>query len=464
METTLKIILDELLRFWWLWAPVILMPLFHSTWMFWRQEIFKASIPWTLLELKIPREIAKSPRGMEQVLAAIHTLANYPSDFGEYWVDGEVTRWWSLEITSFSGEIRLYVRTPTSLRRMVEAAFFSYYPDVEVVEAKEDYVEHFPENIAQMREWGYDMWGTEMMLMKEEAYPIRTYDLFEDPAEEKQFDPMSTLIEMLGKTRPGEMVGVQFLITPVGPQWKDEFSELVEKLREGGKGKKKEEEASTTVYTNADFPGGPLPAFSSEALAADEAKPFRSFFIRTPGETEVLKAVEENLSKPAFETIIRLVYFSPKSIFQEGYARRGLSGTFNQYGALDLNRFFWNPFIATRVKIWYFPYLFPLKRMRSRQARLIYLYRHRKYPPHTFMGRVFTSTFFNWNASKRLTAPGRPIYKPFLMTTKCLATLFHPPTNFVLTAPHIRRMESRKVGAPAGLAIYGGEEELQKFQ
>src|SRR3989344_6243121 len=430
MAAVLKIIFEAFLQFWWLWTPAILMPLFPSRWMFWRQEVFKNSIPWTLLELRIPREITKSPRGMEQVLAAIHTLANYPSDFGEYWMDGEVTRWWSLEMISFSGEVRFFVRTPRSLRRMVEAAFFSYYPDVEVVEATEDYIDHFPESVAQMEEWGYDMWGTEMMLMKEDAYPIRTYDIFEDPAEEKQFDPMSALIEMLGKTRQGEMVGVQFLITPGAADWKDQFNELVEKLREGGKGKKKE--TSTTVYTNADFPGGPLPALAGEALAADETKPLRSFFIRTPGETEALKAVEENLSKPAFETTIRFVYFSPLSLFQESYARRGLAGTFNQYGALDINRFFWNPFIATRVKIWYFPYLFPLKRMRYRQARLLYTYRNRKYPPHTFMGRVFTSNFFNWHTSKRLTAPGKPIYRPFLMTTKCLATLFHPPTNFVV--------------------------------
>jgi hypothetical protein len=33
-----------------------------------------------------------------------------------------------------------------------------------------------------------------------------------------------------------------------------------------------------------------------------------------------------------------------------------------------------------------------------------------------------------------------------------------------LTAPHIQRIESRKVAPPAGLAIYGGEEEIERFR
>ena len=48
--------------------------------------------------------------------------------------------------------------------------------------------------------------------------------------------------------------------------------------------------------------------------------------------------------------------------------------------------------------------------------------------------------------------------------TEAIATLFHLPTAVVLTAPHIRRIESRKGGPPAGLAIFGDEEEIEKFK
>jgi hypothetical protein len=52
----------------------------------------------------------------------------------------------------------------------------------------------------------------------------------------------------------------------------------------------------------------------------------------------------------------------------------------------------------------------------------------------------------------------------FELNTESLATLFHPPTRMVLTAPHIERVESRKSGAPAGLAVYGEESDIEKFK
>jgi hypothetical protein len=96
----------------------------------------------------------------------------------------------------------------------------------------------------------------------------------------------------------------------------------------------------------------------------------------------------------------------------------------------------------------------PNKRVEYRKARMLYNYRHRMMPPETFIGRLITSTFFDWNfKSQRMD-----------MTTQCIATIFHPPTAGVLTGPHIQRVESRKVGPPAGLAIFGGEIDIEKFQ
>ena len=46
----------------------------------------------------------------------------------------------------------------------------------------------------------------------------------------------------------------------------------------------------------------------------------------------------------------------------------------------------------------------------------------------------------------------------------CLATVFHPPGYLALTGPHVKRVESRKGGPPAGLAIFGGEENVEKLQ
>src|SRR3989338_3340797 len=157
---------------WWLWALIILWPLFSSTWLYYRREKFKGEIKWVLLELRIPREIRKSPRAMEQVLEAFHQLRNVASNFREKWWDGEVTRWFSLEMVSSGGEVHMYIRCYHKQRNLVEAAFFAYYPDVEIMEV-EDYTERFPNDIREMYARGYGVGGREMVLKKGDASPKR---------------------------------------------------------------------------------------------------------------------------------------------------------------------------------------------------------------------------------------------------------------------------------------------------
>ncbi|MDP2705865.1 MAG: hypothetical protein Q8O49_01520, partial [bacterium] len=67
---------------------------------------------------------------------------------------------------------------------------------------------------------------------------------------------------------------------------------------------------------------------------------------------------------------------------------------------------------------------------------------------------LLTSHIFNSNF----------LHKPFIMNVEALATLFHVPTSVILTAPHLKQVESRKTGAPRGIAIFGEEEDIEKFK
>jgi len=421
---------------WWLWVFLILRPIFTSIWLFWRQELFKNSIKFVLLELRIPREVNKSPQAMEQVLKSMHSLRNVAGDIREKWWDGEVTRWFGLEMVSFGGEIHLYARVYAKQRNLVEAAFFSFYPDVEIAEV-EDYAKAFPATTRELYERNLELWGTEMILKREDAYPIKMYPDFEHEAEEKQFDPISTFLEVLAKIKKEEIVGIQMLIAPLGPEWREEWTGFVKKLQEP---------ALMTLRAAAKI--------EDEEGAGMTTAMRQVPIMRTPGQTEILEAVEQNLSKPAFATLLRFIYLSPKDMFYDSFARRGLVGSFRQYAALNLNDFIQNYPMSTRTRIWNWPHIFPKWRNDYRKQRLLYNYRKREVPPETWWGRLVTSKFLNWNFSS----------KRFAMNVEGVATLFHPPTAVVLTAPHIRRVESRKAGPPAGLAIFGGEEEVDKFK
>lgn len=419
---------------WWLWLFLVLLPLFESLWLFWRQEVFKRyELKYTLLELKIPREVHKTPQAMEQVLRAMYSLRNAPGDIREKYWDGEVTAWFALEMVSFGGEVHFYVRVQKKHRNLVEAAFFSYYTDIEIVEV-EDYIDKLPKDVPEMYGRGLELWGSEMELVREDAYPIKTYPNFEKESvtekTEMGLDPMSTFLEILGKLKREEVVGIQILIAPAAPDWARKWDKFVEKLQTP---------ATITVA----------------AGETEEGSHGRQIPIaRTPVQTDILEAVENNLSKPAFDTLIRFIYLSPKEIFYDSFARRGLVGAFNQYSLLNLNSFIQNYKMSTRTGIWNWPHLFPKWRNEYRKQRILWNYRRREVPPETWMGRLLTSYPLNWNfASKR-----------FQMNVEGIATLFHPPTAVVLTAPHIKRVESRKIGPPAGLAIFGEEEELEEYK
>jgi hypothetical protein len=436
---------------WWLILFLILWPLFKSTWRFWREELYQHSVEMDgiLLEIRVPREITKSVQAMEQVLNAMHQLRNSPGNIEEWWFDGEVTKWFSLEMVSLGGQVHFYVRVPDKRQRhLVEAAFYAFYQDVELIEAQ-DYMDRLPIGVREMHTQGYDMWGAEMVLTKSGAYPIKTYRDFESPDEDKQYDPISQFVELLAKVKPEEIVAIQILIAPLDSSWAEHFQHsVVDKLRT----REDKHSGGGGTLGAMNFPGGPMPSMQAEHEEKQQGG--FSFFMRTPGETNVLEAVENNLSQPAFETVIRFIYLSPQPTFWDSFARRGLKGAFNQYAANDLNSFTVNKTTSTQVKIWDKPYIFPKLRNEYRKARLIYNYRHRALPPETFMGKFITSFFLNWNFAT----------KPDHMTSQCIATIFHPPTAGVLTGPHVARMESRRVGPPAGLPIFGEETDLERYQ
>ncbi|MCS6789040.1 MAG: hypothetical protein NZ484_00485 [Patescibacteria group bacterium] len=411
---------------WWFWLFLILVPLFKSTFLHWRQERFRygKSFNMIVLEIKIPREIKQNPKAMEQILVALHSLRNAPGTFREKWIDGEITVWFSLELISIGGNIKFFIRCQESKKSLVESAFYSYYPEIELIEV-DDYVLNLPQNMIEVEDRGMDLWGTEMFLAKEEAYPIKTYSDFESSEETKQYDPISSFLEFFGKIQKEEFLGLQFILAPAAPDWNKKYEKLVEDLKKNK---------------------------SSNSNSPDQNAP--QSYNRTPKEIDVLKKVEENLSKLAFNTLIRFIYLSPKPIFNNAYARIGLNSSFNQYSSIELNSFKANKEVTTGAKIWDPPYIFPQKRSWYRKAVFLNDYIQRNCPPETFMGKLITSYIFRLNfGSKR-----------FLMTTQCLATLFHPPTSLVLlNETHIEKIQSRKVGPPPNLAIFGEEKDIEKF-
>ncbi len=415
------------------WWFLIFPPIFfiaYGTWLAWRQRVFEHGLKWEMLEVRIPREILKSARGMDQVLQSIAAMRNSAGDLQEKYWDGEIPRWTTLEMVSFGGEIHFYIRVYKKLRALIEAAFYAFYPDIELVDVppEQDYARTMlPPTIGELNANGRALWGSEMVLNKSPLYPLKTYLEFEHMEEMHQFDPMSAFLETLSKVSPGEEFMIQYNIQPMY-KWSKDFEHEFDELKK-----------PTRVKV--------------EDLAADEGVAGATV-MRTPSQTQYLEMIERNMGKPGFETIIRFLYVYPLGRYNDAFARRTVLSTFNQFSDAGLNSFSRSQHMSTKTKGWEFPYIFPNLRVKLREQRLLSYYRDREMWTEMRVGRILSSHIFNFNTHSR----------PQILTSESLASLWHPPSNLILTGPHTQRMESKKMGAPAGLPIYADDKVLDQFK
>lgn len=388
-----------LLSFWWIALPVLLIPATLSALTFWRQQLYKAkSMDSVLLELRIPSDLSRSPRAMEQVLLAIHGLRNAPKTWKDYHIDGQVTRWFSFEIVSHDGMLKFYVRTPSALRNLVEASLFSYYPEVEIITVP-DYVANIPSTVFDLESRGLELWGTEIAPSKDPVIPFKTYTQFAS-SEKDGIDPLSSLVEILGKVKAGEFAGVQIVASPADRKWNSGGGAQITKLKESG--------------------------------------------MLTPGESASVKEIEDNVSKPAFNTLIRVLYIAPKEGFSNHLVSSGVTNAYNQLSGPKHNSF--APTVGVKGKG---------AALQFSKARMLWAYRRRAIPENEWFGKVMTS--FRQRQLRNFKEKWAPV------SVEGIATMFHPLTSSVLTAPHLERLSSRRVSAPAGLAIYGEDDAIKRF-
>lgn len=288
------------------WLPIILAYIFWKLWVYYLHEKWIKNISWVTLEIKIPREIMKSPKAMEVVLNGMYVTKD--GNFKEkYWL-GWLRVWFSLEIASIGGHIHFFVRVPKLLKGLVSAQFYAQYPDIEISEA-EDYTEELVTGGRLNPDYEAD--GMEFILTKEDVYPIKTYidhGLHETGAEEEQkTDPITSILEFMGSIGPGEQLWFQVLIrATLNKKWTEEAKVVVDKLMKRDTGK-------------------------TEVLS------FASLLL-SPGERLVVEAIERGVSKLGFDVGIRFVYLGHKDKFNPVNIA-SMAGVMKQFSAMNLNGF-----------------------------------------------------------------------------------------------------------------------------
>ncbi len=368
-----------------------------------------------LLEIKIPKDIKKSPLAMEIVLGAMWQSG--ASTYSEAYLNGKMPSWFSLELVSIAGEIHFYIwGNEKKFKTILEHQIYAQYPTVEiyVVPKNEDYAKKIPYN---PKEWG--IWGLQYKLTQDDVYPIKTYvdyNMDKDQKDEYRIDPMTAVLEFLGSVGKNQQVWYQILIKKHGkeglkefrlferPDWTKAAENEIKKIRE-----------KATPPPKGDFPGFPNP---------------------TKGEIEKIAAIERSIGKLSFDTMIRGFYVAKEGNF-DPINITGLIGTMKQYNSSTLNGLRMSKWTDSSDTFKDMVTLFPfLKKSRdARQERL---------KKRMFSAYKLRSYFY-------------PPYKnhrqnPFILTSEEIATIYHFPGN-VSATPTLTKIASKKSEPPANLPI-----------
>lgn len=410
---------------WWLPLPFILWKPFLYLWLWWRREMWLRNVfKPILLEIKIPKDIVKPIKAMEDAMQSLHGVIYHPPDWWEKWIDGQLQTSLSFEIASIGGEIHFFVRIHKAYRQAVEASIYADYPEAEIVEA-EDYTKFVPHDLPN-KEW--DMWGTDYKFLKENPYPITTYKKFEreeEEVEERKVDPVATLLEVLAKIKPEECFWVQILAKPVTSdehKWIEEGKKIRDKLA-----KRPDKPTQRSIFLDAAdvLVLGKVP--TQEEKKEDVIPPEMKM---TPGEKELVTVVEEKISKPGFITNIRFIFLGKRDVFFKGNFRLGFA-FFASYANQMWNALVpYGPTLTKVHKSWFLP--LNLLRQRRHYIRCRKIFRQYKDRNDPFFPRETP-----WPVS-------------FILNTEEMASLFHFPSWGTAPVPTVERIESKK-GAPPNI-------------
>lgn len=406
---------------WWLWLPVLFFSFSFHVIQNYNSLKYRLSLEWVLLEIKVPKETHKSPKAMEQIFAGLHgAYGAPPRKWRDVFLKGKVPDWYSFEMIGTGGETHFYIRAFKKYKNFVESQVYAQYPEAEISETP-DYVSDMPLHLPDEK---YDIFGADLALNKEDAYPIRTYPDFEEKGggldQVKRIDPMASLVELFSTLRGDERIWIQILSAPTGDDWVKRGQAVLDKLMGRTPAASQSSLLSDIIFSIDKSLTNLAPGPSGEDSKVVKKEEREKKPEMTPGKQDVIKAMEKSWDKLGYQSNIRFLYIGPKDDFHQAHVA-GIVGSFRQYSSQSLNGFKINGATVTGAKG-----LFKESKTFTKKRALYNAYRDRK-----LFGAGFT---------------------PYVLNTEELATIFHFP-DIGVKSPLLPRVEAKKGEPPVGLPL-----------
>ena len=277
-----------------IWLPIVLFYITYEKWVYYVHLKFVIMNGRTTLRIHLPQNVFKSPEAMESVFTQIYNIST-PDNLMHMYLDGRHPLTYSFELVSIGGEVRFYINVPTKkIKNALEAQLYAQYPGVEVVEEPHDYTDEIVWDPKR-----YEIFSFHITKKTDQSLPIKTYidfNLDKMPKEEEKYDPLSAMVEALGRTKPHERVWIQILATP---HTKKDYKNGHLLSEKPSWEKSVQEKIDSIMKRDSDV----------DMESGEKQK------MLTVGERERIAAMERNVGKYAYETGIRFIYIAEKGKF-----------------------------------------------------------------------------------------------------------------------------------------------------
>lgn len=309
----------------------------------------KRSMEYTLIQVATPRDNEIKIDAAEQMFASLHAMHH-----GGFWSFLKPQDHISFEIVAKREDIRFYIAAPKRFIDLIEKQIHGSYPgaDLKIVDEYNIFSENGKVAFAALTPKNSDY------------LPIR---IFRD----LPIDPLSSLTSVLAKMSEGEGAAIQILVQPAGSKWASLGRSYISRTKK------------------------------------NEANPEKASF---KVDAKTLESIEQKVSKPGFNTVIRLVVNSTSKEAADAHLEN-LITSFHQFTS-DHNHF-------SKVK-------HPM----------------RKFFMIDFIYRYFPMV-------------NLPFFKQYgVLNSDELATIYHLPNKSIET-PHIFWLNAKRAPAPMQIASSG---------
>jgi hypothetical protein len=308
----------------------------------------EASIDSVLLQVSVTRGNEIKIDAMEQVFASLYTIKK-----GGWKQKFSVQPTISFEIVARQEDIKFYIWAPKKLKDLIEKQIHGGYPDAEIIEVPEYNLFNKEGKVAYK---SYQLRG-------ENYKPIKTF-------KDLPTDPLAGLSSALAKMGSQEAAAIQILISPAESGWQKEGRHFISETKK------------------------------------QESDPEKAKFSVS---AKVLEAVETKISKPGFETSIRVVVVSDSLESAKAHLSN-IGGSIEQFSG-EMNG---------------------LKgRKIRRKASFMDDFLYRYQPMFNFIGNRVS-----------------------ILNSEELATIYHYP-NKTITTPHIHWLYAKTAPAPSEIPTEG---------